>query len=73
MNRLLRTDVFNMTLHNGTKGSAFATTNQEKRVLAGAADKYERKLLQRSPAGKELIFANHDHRMLAIGIVEIEP
>lgn len=74
MARLLRSDIFNLALHRGIRGGmSFTRQRGENRVLRGTADKVEKKLLQRSPAVRELILANHDHRMLAIGLVEIQP
>lgn len=74
LNRLLRSTKFNLMLHSfGKSRPIFTARKGEARVLKGTADIKERKLLTHSPATKELIFANHDHRMLAIGIVNIKP
>lgn len=63
-----------MAFHSIGRGrSALCPRKSEKRVLRGLVDFKEKKLLTRSPTTKELIFTDHDHRMLAIGIVEIEP
>lgn len=63
-----------MELRTLRKGKAlFVPKPREMNVLRGPADITESKLLSHSPTTKELIFSNHDHRMLAIGIVEIEP
>lgn len=71
MNRLLRSEVFNKKSHQGR--NIFRSTEGEDRVLLGTADHPERKLLQRSPVAKELIFSNHDYRMLMIGFLEAAP
>ena len=74
MNRLMRTDIFNVVIHHGGRGgNAFVKTPAEARVLLGTAHKEERKLLQRSPAAREILFADHDHRLLAVGFLECEP
>lgn len=63
-----------MALHNiGHVGVAWSTNMNEQRVLKGIADIKEQKLLAHSPVTKEIVFSEHDHRMLAIGVVEIEP
>lgn len=74
LHRLLRSEIFNMALHNTGRGRiAYAAKKREKETLKGTADIPEKKLLARSPTTKELILSDHDHRMLSIGIVEIEP
>lgn len=74
LNRLLRTNIFNMAIHRGLKGGeAIAKTKAEDRVLSGLADTEEGKLKHRSPMAKELLIGNHDHRMLIIGIRQFEP
>lgn len=74
LNRLLRSNKFNMVAHNIAKTkTTFFMRKGEKRILKGSADVQEKKLLTRSPTTKELVVTDHDHRMLAIGVVEIEP
>ncbi|KAJ8920497.1 hypothetical protein NQ315_005366 [Exocentrus adspersus] len=72
MNRLLRTNLFSPFEHKLVKNQAFDTTPEEDRILIGKAYRSERKLKHRSPAVQELIFDNHDYRMLAIGVANIE-
>lgn len=72
MNRMLRTEIFNVILHRPKRSTAFDRSAAEKRILTGAADKDERKLLQRSSTTKELLYGDHDHRMFAIGITQFE-
>lgn len=74
MNRLLRTDIFNIIIHRGIRGGVdlYRTANEEK-VLSGLANTEERKLLHRSPIAKELVLGDHDHRMLIIGTRQFEP
>lgn len=64
-----------MAFHNLGQGYSimFARKPQEKQILRGSADVREKKLLQHSPAANEQLLVAHDHRMLAIGIVDIEP
>lgn len=74
MNRLLRTNIFNIAIHRGLKGGeSIAKTQEEDRVLSGMADIEESKLKHRSPVAKELFIGDHDHRMLMIGIRQFEP
>lgn len=74
MNRLLRTNIFNMAIHKGVRGGeVIARTKAEDRVLAGLADTEESKLKHRSPLAKELLIGDHDHRMLMMGIKQYEP
>lgn len=39
-------------------------------ILQGVNCKTERKLLQRSPIIQEIMFADHDYRMLSIGVCD---
>lgn len=74
ISRLLRSSKFSMALHAFEKSKAsFVPKPRELRVLRGITDFTERTLLSHSPTTKELVYSDHDHRMLAIGIVEIEP
>lgn len=74
MNRMLRTEIFNVVAHKTKR----VTTNLERstaenRILVGKANVLETKLLQRSSLVKELLFGLHDHRMLGIGIAQFQP
>lgn len=74
ISRLLRSSKFSMALHTfGKTKKPFVPKPREMRVLRGTADIPEKKLLSHSPTTKELVLSDHDHRMLAVGIVEIEP
>ncbi|KAL1508950.1 hypothetical protein ABEB36_003764 [Hypothenemus hampei] len=69
LQRLLRT--LNYSLVENTRRSTIEATQDERRVLLGKAFRTERKLLHRSPAIQEIIFDQHDHRLLSIGINDI--
>ncbi|XP_076250439.1 uncharacterized protein LOC143190175 [Rhynchophorus ferrugineus] len=69
-NRLLRTLCFSPVESSGL--TLITTLPEEQRVLLGKAFKNERRLLHRSPAVQEIIFDDHDYRMLAIGIKNIK-
>lgn len=73
MNRMLRTEIFNAVSHRPKRSTIFDRCLPEHRILAGAADLEERKLLQRSPTAKEILYGDHDHRMLAIGVTNFPP
>ncbi|XP_022904192.2 protein phosphatase 1 regulatory subunit 36-like isoform X1 [Onthophagus taurus] len=72
MNRMFRGDSFNLVTHRKNV-NASKRNPEEDRVLIGAANLFERKLLQRSPVIKELIFAEHDHRLLGAGVRLFQP
>lgn len=71
-NRVFRSDIFNIIVHRRNV-AGFARTPAEDRVMIGASNRYERTLLQKSPLVKELIFGEHDHRMLGAGFKEFHP
>lgn len=73
LTRLTNTDNFNVFVHQGRKSEKLCTTQHEDEILQGVTDVKEPRLLQRSPLGKELLIGEHDHRMLAIGIVNFPP
>ncbi|XP_050299256.1 uncharacterized protein LOC126738127 [Anthonomus grandis grandis] len=65
-NRLLRTNNFSPVEHSGAP--IMRDTPEERRVLVGKAFKNEKKLLHRSPIIQQILFENHDYRLLSIGI-----
>ncbi|XP_015832912.1 uncharacterized protein LOC660702 isoform X1 [Tribolium castaneum] len=71
LNRLFRTEIFNTM--SRIRQSTFQTNAEENRVLLGKAFTQEKKLKHRSPAVQELIFDNHCYKMLAIGLLQVEP
>ncbi|GJQ88148.1 hypothetical protein Trydic_g13152 [Trypoxylus dichotomus] len=72
MGRIFRSDFFNIIVHRRQVGS-FKRSAAEDRVMMGLSNKYERKLLQRSPLVKELMLGEHDHRMLGAGFKNFQP
>ncbi|XP_030753095.1 uncharacterized protein LOC115880109 [Sitophilus oryzae] len=69
-NRLLRTLCFSPVESSGVPLPQ--ATSEEERLLTGKAFKNEKRLLHRSPIIQEIIFDNHDYRMLAIGLKNIK-
>lgn len=69
VNRILRSTHFNSAYRRHPS----LQKEHERKVLRGTSDLKQRKVLQHSPALNEILKNAHDHRMLAIGVVEIEP
>lgn len=67
LDRLTRTNAFNSFLYNRKRRRTFATTANEKRILTGTGDIFQKRLSAQSPLIKEALYANHDSRMLALG------
>lgn len=72
MGRVFRSDFFNIIVHR-RQVAPFKKSPAEDRVMIGASNRYERKLLQRSPLVKELMLGEHDHRMLGAGFKDFHP
>ncbi|CAG9769540.1 unnamed protein product [Ceutorhynchus assimilis] len=68
-NRLLRTNHYSPIEHAGKPTPK--DSQEEQRVLVGQSFQRERRLKHRSPAIQEIIFADHDYRLLSIGINDI--
>lgn len=75
MNRMLRSEIFNMVVHRPKKVTTvnLDRSPEENKILVGKANVIESKLLQRSSLVKDLLFGKHDFRMLGIGIAEFTP
>lgn len=73
LNRMVRTDLFNVIVHRGKHVGLYDTTPEEQRILFGKVNIEESKLFKRSLTTRELVFGQHDHRMMAIGITEFPP
>ncbi|KAI4457917.1 hypothetical protein MML48_7g00008317 [Holotrichia oblita] len=72
MGRVFRSDFFNIIVHRRQVAS-FKRSAAEDRVMIGPSNRYERKLLQRSPLVKELMLGEHCHRMLGAGFKHFQP
>ncbi|CAG9832661.1 unnamed protein product [Diabrotica balteata] len=72
LNRLLRTTIFSPMEHDQYKMYQFLPTPEEARILKGKACTSEKKLLHRSPLIQEIVFDQHDYRMLCIGVTDVE-
>lgn len=70
---MLRTEIFNVIRHKHKALKVFERSLNESRILIGTADADEKKLLRRSPISREILYGNHDHRMLAIGVTKFPP
>lgn len=73
LTRLTCSDSFNSFVHQGKIGDKLQTTPHEAKILQGSANVKESRLLQRSPMGKEILIAHHDHRILAISQCQFPP
>lgn len=71
LNRLVRSEHFNLSSRRFNH--IHETTARERQILRGISDLRRHKLMQRSGAINELFMNYPDHRMLAIGVLEIEP
>lgn len=72
LDKLIRTINFSPSEHSELKRELYVALPGEEQILRGRAFREEQKLLHRSPCIQELIRQDHDYRLLAIGITDVE-
>lgn len=71
INRLFKTEIFNLVEHTMKTGYIAKMTPQERGVLLGCCVRYDKKLKTRSPLGNEVFcFRKIDYRMVGLGVVQ---